>query len=322
MPPPPPRFLHIHNVLGSAAVCEKSHPLQGSFLYQCLCSHCLNTDLITIKWRLLWNGAQKYELAKQEWHNEQIRRAYVCWVWSLATNTRSKLRLIFCVCVLEVRPWLALLGSQWLTALLSVPEASQLPAVGLAAEPVRRAGLLFVLDCSVTPSMQPGPCQRPCHLCLRPVPTADPDSTASQRRARPGRDRCRQLATPPPRARRADACCDGATYLKLSNWERRVISPTHSQSPHRKRPWVHHRERALMSDMEHPPESQSKALQTGLRPDWLTRWLTALLCPLRNRDEKLSWRGLRNTDHTHPCLERITCSFVRIVVSLYRVHVF
>ncbi|KAI4828717.1 hypothetical protein KUCAC02_022795, partial [Chaenocephalus aceratus] len=82
-PPPPPRFLHIHNVLGSAAVCENSHPLQGSFLYQCLCSDCLNTDLITIKWRLLWNGPQ----------------------------------------------------NQWLTALLSVPEASQLPAVGLAAEP-------------------------------------------------------------------------------------------------------------------------------------------------------------------------------------------
>eukprot|EP00064_Thunnus_orientalis_P003611 superscaffoldBa00000302_g3621 len=52
----------------------------------------------------------------------------------------------------------------------------------------------------------------------------------------------------------ADACCDGATYLKLSNSERRVISATHSQLPYRKRPKLYQRVRAPVSDMEHPPE--------------------------------------------------------------------
>lgn len=63
------------------------------------------------------------------------------------------------------------------------------------------------------------------------------------------------VSSPPPLTLvQADACCDGATYLKLSNLERRVISAAHSQLRYHKRPELHQGVRALMSDMEHPPE--------------------------------------------------------------------
>ncbi len=107
-------------------------------------------------------------------------------------------------------------------------------------------------------------------------PTRTP---ASQRRARLRRDRCQQPAAPPPLLTlvRADACYDGATYLKLSNMERRVISATHSQPPYRKRPKLHQRVRALMSDTEHPPEETvpvQEHYRLGRLPDWLTDMLT------------------------------------------------
>lgn len=57
----------------------------------------------------------------------------------------------------------------------ALTEASQLPPAAQRAEQE-----LFVLDFSVAPSVQPGPCQRPCHICLGPVPTASPHSRVTK----------------------------------------------------------------------------------------------------------------------------------------------
>lgn len=125
----------------------------------------------------------------------------------------SNSQLVFCVCVPEVRPCIVVKPAD-----RSI-EAPQLPAVGLTAGPVKRAEVVFVLRCSVAPSVQPGPCQPPCHICRRPVPAANPGSRVTMA----GLSSERQVSAS---SRPADACYDGATSLKLSNIERRVISPT------------------------------------------------------------------------------------------------
>lgn len=135
-----------------------------------------------------------------------------------------------------------------------------------------------MLDCSVAPSVQPGPCQRPCHICLGPVPAANQGSHVTKA----GSSWERQVSatspfrTPPPLPSplpphthtfvEADACCNRALYLKLSSLERRVICATHSQSPYRKRPQLHQLcesarvryEASTRGDCPGP-----KALQTG-----------------------------------------------------------
>lgn len=213
-----------------------------------------------------------------------------------------------------LQQWLALLRSQCLTALLSVHTAWGFSAAscGSHCRPSEESRSLVCVGlqcCSQRAAW-------PLSAALSYLSQACPDSQPGLPRHKGGLVlRETGVSNPPPPS------------SSSSRQMPAVMEPHILSSATWKEGWpqLHQRVRALMSDMELPPEETvpvQEHYRQGLRPDWLTHWLTALLCPLRNGDERLSWRGLTNTNHTQPCSRRITCSFVCIVVSLYRLHVF
>lgn len=78
---------------------------------------------------------------------------------------------------------------------------------------------------------------------------------------------------PPPLSCQADAGCNWATYLKLSNLERRVISATHSQLPYHKRLELHHCVTEIWS-IHQRRLSQSKSItdEGCVLTEWHTDW--------------------------------------------------
>lgn len=117
-----------------------------------------------------------------------------------------------------------------------------------------------------------------CSLALvsRPVisvsdPSRQPTRTpASQRRVRPERDRCQQPAVPPPPSHARPGRCllrPGHIFeAEQHGKEGSSLPPIHSR--HIARDWSSIR--ALMSDMEHPPEETvpvQEHYRLGLSPD-------------------------------------------------------
>lgn len=93
----------------------------------------------------------------------------------------------------------------------------------------------------------------------------------------------------------ADACCDRATYLKLSNMERRVISATHSQPPYRKRLELHQSAHVRYGASTRGDCPSPRALQTGTE-SWLTDTLTdSFIVSFEER----GWKALMKRPHKH-----------------------
>lgn len=250
--------------------------------------------------------------------------------------TQLKPHLMFSVCVLEAHPcnidyqrWDSSIAfnARWLKLLSCL----SLQAQQREQESCLCWTAVLLPACSL--ALVSGPVISVSGLSRQPT-----KAPTSQRRAHPGRDRCQQLppSVPPPPSlhlsppthTHLSRQMPAATEPYIWSWaawkEGSSVPPIHSRHIARDRSSISC-VRALVSDTKHPPEETvpvRKHYRLGLSPDWLTHWLTALLCPLRNEDKRLLWRGLPNTDRTRSCSKRITRFFVCIVVSLCRVQVF
>lgn len=331
MPAHPPLYPDVQ-------LCEESHQLRGSFLFllASLCSDCLDTDPITI--RRLWDGAQKYERAWRGWLNEQIQHrgehSCVCRVWSLR---EAWIFLPLAYSWSYIRFSVFMFWRSIHATVISIVERPVAHSVAFSPRWLRHLSCqlwlspkalwgeyksclcwtaVLVPACSL--ALVSGPVISVLGLSRQPaqIPT-------SQRRARPRRDRCQQPAAPTP------TLVPGRCRLRLSHvFEAEQLGKkghlchpfTVAISQETGAPSLCER------DMEHPQEKTvpvQEHSRRGLRPNWLTHWLTALLCPLMNGDERiLMKRPCKHRPYSQTCSGTITCSFVCVVVSLYRACIF
>lgn len=229
------------------------------------CSDCPSTGVITVRileWAQTSMSKLNSELSTIVLTVENLKKS----MENFASNMKLNLLLIFPVCVLEACRVGGIsvveepstngnfsLQAQWREHRSCLFWTALIPACLLA--------LVSGLVISVS-----GPSQQPAW------------TLTSQRGPHLRRDRCQQPTAPLLLLLivQANPCWEGATYLKLSNMEGRVIPATCSQLLYRQRPELHRRVRKPIWDMGHPPE---EIVPVREHPRLLrsTSWLTDAL---------------------------------------------